>query len=257
MGEVTAQIEDEIRRWIAAGQLRPGDKLPSERELAEQFGAARTTVRLVLVRLGAEGLIYAEHGRGYFVRGTMPTPPDLKPWSIHGERTIYDNEWVKLMLVDVEPPGVPRFEHHVVRLSRVAIAAVIDAQDRVLMLWRYRFVTGKWGWELPGGIVDAGETGAEAVAREVEEETGWRPGPMKHLVTFQPQVGMVDSPHEIFMARDAEQVGQPEEGEESGIVSWIPLAEIPGLLARGELSGSGTLVALLHVLAFRDGPRSR
>lgn len=94
-----------------------------------------------------------------------------------------------------------RFEHHVVRLFRVAVTAVIDDQDRVLMLWRYRFVPEQWGWELPGGIVDADEDAATTAARETEEETGWRRGPVKHVVSFQPMIGMVDSPHEIFVTR--------------------------------------------------------
>jgi 8-oxo-dGDP phosphatase len=79
---------------------------------------------------------------------------------------------VGLVNVDVEPPNGERFEHHVVRLQRVAIAAVIDVRDRVLLLWRHRFVTDEWGWELPGGIVEGDETGAETALREVEEETG-------------------------------------------------------------------------------------
>ncbi len=35
-------------------------------------------------------------------------------WTVHGERPIYRSEWVNLTLVDVEPPGHGRFEHHVV-----------------------------------------------------------------------------------------------------------------------------------------------
>jgi hypothetical protein len=47
--------------------------------------------------------------------------PESMRWAVHGRRTIYDNRWVKLDLVDVQPPGgVPRFEHHAVRLNRVA-----------------------------------------------------------------------------------------------------------------------------------------
>lgn len=181
-----------------------------------------------------------------------PNVPDaLEPWQIHGERTIYDNRWVKLELVDVEPPGVERFEHHVVRLQHVSIAAVLDDQDRVLMLWRYRFVPQTWGWELPGGIVDEGEDAHATALREVEEETGWRPDSLEHVVTYQPMVGMVDSPHEIFVGRGAKRVGDPTDVEEAGRVEWVPLADIPGLMARGELMGSGTLVALLHVLASR------
>ncbi|WTT37009.1 NUDIX hydrolase [Kitasatospora sp. NBC_00085] len=175
----------------------------------------------------------------------------LEPWRIQGDRVVYDNPWVQLALVDVEPPGVARFEHHVVRLKRVAIAAVLDPEDRVLMLWRYRFVPQSWGWELPGGIVDHGEDGLQAALREVEEETGWRPEHLEHVVTFQPMIGMVDSPHEIFVGAGATLVGEPEEGEETGHIAWVPLAEIPSLMAEGKLMGSGTLVALLHVLAFR------
>ena len=68
MGVVTAQVEQRVRTLIASGEIPPGKPLPSERVLASETGAGRTTVRLVLSKLAAEGLIRAEHGRGYFVR---------------------------------------------------------------------------------------------------------------------------------------------------------------------------------------------
>lgn len=176
-----------------------------------------------------------------------------EPWLIHGEDVIYDNPWVRLSLVDVEPPGVARFQHHVVKLFRVAVAAIIDDHDRVLMMWRYRFVPRRFGWELPGGIIEAGEDGATTAAREVEEETGWQPkGSLRHLLTFQPMIGMVDSPHELYIGDSGAQFIAPpaEDSEEAARVSWMPLADIHGMLERDELLGAGTLVALLHVLAF-------
>ncbi|PLW72251.1 GntR family transcriptional regulator [Streptomyces sp. SCUT-3] len=260
MGTTTARVEAAIRGRITSGELEPGAKLPSERTLTKELSAGRTTIRAVLARLVTEGLVEAQHGRGYFVakmptvsRSVVSNPAvELEPWKIHGERRIYDNRWVKLDLVDVEPPGTERFEHHVVRLHHVAISAVLDDQDRVLMLWRYRFVPQKWGWELPGGIVDAGEDAHSAALREVEEETGWRPVSLKHVTTYEPMVGMVESPHEIFVGRGAEHVGEPTDAEESGHVAWIPLKDVPTLMARGELLGSGTLVALLYLLASRE-----
>lgn len=124
-----------------------------------------------------------------------------------GERVLYDSRWVRLVLVDIEPPDGRRFEHHVVQLQRVVLAVVLDDQDRALMMWRHRFATNEWGWEPLGGIVDAGENGATTAAREVEEETGWRPGPLEHLASFQPMPSMVDTPHEVYLARAAEKVG--------------------------------------------------
>ena len=116
-------------------------------------------------------------------------------WKVHGERPIYTSKWVNLWLVDVELPDGQRFEHHVVRMQPVAAAAVIDDQRRVLMLWRHRFITGTWGWEIPTGIVDPDETTAQTAAREVEEETGWRPGPLTPLVSYEPTNGITDSRH--------------------------------------------------------------
>lgn len=67
MGEVTARVEVAIRGLVTSGEYGPQDKLPSERRLAEDLGAGRTTVRLVLTKLAAEGLVRAEHGRAYYV----------------------------------------------------------------------------------------------------------------------------------------------------------------------------------------------
>lgn len=174
----------------------------------------------------------------------------IPPWRVHGERSIYENRWVTLVAVDLEPPGVERFEHHVVRLNHAAIAAVLDDHDRVLMLRRYRFVPEKWTWELPGGLLDRGEEPAATAAREVEEETGWRPAELRKLVSYEPIVGMVDAPHVIFAGRGAVHVSEPEDGEEAGEVAWIPLGKIRTLISQGEIISSGTLVALLHILAF-------
>jgi len=68
-------------------------------------------------------------------------------WTVHGERTLYDNEWLRLTLVDVEIPDGERFEHHVVRVPNQAAGTVVHDADRgVLLLWRHRFITDTWGW---------------------------------------------------------------------------------------------------------------
>ena len=111
-------------------------------------------------------------------------------WTVHGRRPIYESSWVSLDLVDVELPDGQRFEQHVVRMARpVAAAAVIRDPGQVLLIWRHRHVTGTWGWEIPMGRVEEGESRAQAAAREVEEETGWQPGPLRLLVASQPSNG--------------------------------------------------------------------
>jgi 8-oxo-dGTP pyrophosphatase MutT (NUDIX family)/biotin operon repressor len=254
MGPKTTKVYETLRERLIAREYLPGDRFPSERALAEELGIGRTALRQVLARLVAEGALEVRGRSSYRVPGPVSTerPEGLEPWRIHGERDLYDNRWVKLQLWDVQPPGMESFEHHVVTLPRVAVAAVLDDQSRVLMLWRYRFVPQQFGWELPGGIVDEGEDPSQTALREVEEETGWRPKSLERVVTYQPMVGMVDAPHEIFVGHGAEKVGEPTDPEEAGHIEWVPLADVPGLMARGDLMGSGTLVALLHILATRQ-----
>ncbi len=61
------QIEEELTERIRAGKLRPGDRIPPERELAEQMHVSRMTVRQALGRLADRGLLVREQGRGTFV----------------------------------------------------------------------------------------------------------------------------------------------------------------------------------------------
>lgn len=65
---------------------------------------------------------------------------------------------MRLGLVDVEAPNGERWDYHVVHLARIAVALLLDeASDEVLMLWRYRFATDPWGYELLGGLMAEGD----------------------------------------------------------------------------------------------------
>lgn len=67
---------DELRREIKAGRYKPGEQLPSYRELQERFGVANMTARSALGVLREEGLIYTIQGRGSFVSDFDGTSPD-------------------------------------------------------------------------------------------------------------------------------------------------------------------------------------
>lgn len=71
------QIVDQIENAVLTGALKPGDQLPPERELAQQFGVSRTAVREAIKALREKGLVEAYPGRGTFVTdGTAQTVRD-------------------------------------------------------------------------------------------------------------------------------------------------------------------------------------
>ena len=66
--KVYHEIVDQIRELIAAGRIKPGDRLPPERELAELFKASRNSVRDAIRVLEQMGLIESRQGDGTYVR---------------------------------------------------------------------------------------------------------------------------------------------------------------------------------------------
>jgi 8-oxo-dGTP pyrophosphatase MutT (NUDIX family) len=174
-------------------------------------------------------------------------------WTVHGERSLYESDWMNLRLVDIEIPGGARFEHHVVRFPQDAAGTVVADPDRgILLLWRHRFITDSWGWEIPAGRVDPGESAAQAAAREVLEETGWRPGPVRPLFSYHPSNGSSDQTFHLFHADGADHIGEPSDPSESERIEWVPVPELRAAIRSGQLLDGLSLSGLLYALAFAD-----
>lgn len=186
-----------------------------------------------------------------------PERSERSRWIVHGERVVDENRHIRLSVADVELPNGVRFEQYVIRLPRCAMTLVLDEPgERILLIWRHRFILDRWDWEIPGGYVDAGEDGAVAAAREVEEETGWRPRNVKFLLTYQPAVGSADAPQDLYVARGADLVGEPEP-DEAELVRWVPIEEAQAMIARGEIVGAATVIGVLHAVAERAASSRR
>lgn len=61
------QLKEIIRQKVTGGQWAPGEPIPSERELCEQYGISRMTARQSITELVNEGYLYREQGKGTFV----------------------------------------------------------------------------------------------------------------------------------------------------------------------------------------------
>jgi 8-oxo-dGTP pyrophosphatase MutT (NUDIX family) len=167
-------------------------------------------------------------------------------WRVVSEQALYGDEWLDIRVAEVELPDGRHLAHRLIRTPPGAGVVAIDGADRVLLIWRHRFITDAWGWEIPLGKVEDGESPIEAAAREFEEETGWRAGPLRHLITVQPTPGISDSQHHVYTTGSATQVGEPD-GIESGRADWIPLSEVCSLIGKGDIPSGTTIAALLYL----------
>ncbi|MEV6860081.1 NUDIX domain-containing protein [Streptosporangium subroseum] len=167
---------------------------------------------------------------------------------VHSEEPLYTDQWLDVRVADVELPDGRHLDHRLIRTAPGAGAVVTDNDRRVLLIWRHRFITDSWGWEIPMGKIDEGEEPVAAAAREVEEETGWRPGPLSPLLYTQPTNGLSDSAHHIFRAGGATHIGPPTEAWEAERIEWVPLADIRRLIDKRDILCGTSMAALLYIL---------
>jgi hypothetical protein len=78
-------------------------------------------------------------------------------WTKQSEQTVYSNRWFSVNLADVALPDGRHLDHFLIRLRPVAVATVVNEANEVLLLWRHRFITDSWGWELAAGVVEDDE----------------------------------------------------------------------------------------------------
>jgi GntR family transcriptional repressor for pyruvate dehydrogenase complex len=80
------QVADQITTWIKENGLRPGDRLPPERELAQRLGVSRATLSQALVALEVIGVVVVRHGDGTVLTERARTAPVIEAIRAHADR---------------------------------------------------------------------------------------------------------------------------------------------------------------------------
>jgi GntR family transcriptional repressor for pyruvate dehydrogenase complex len=91
------QVADTLAQQIRSGAFKPGDRLPSERDLAEQFGVSRPTLREAMIALEIQNLVEARHGSGIYVthapKVETPGPElDIGAFELTEARRLFEGE---------------------------------------------------------------------------------------------------------------------------------------------------------------------
>jgi 8-oxo-dGTP pyrophosphatase MutT (NUDIX family) len=169
-------------------------------------------------------------------------------WRNLGEQPVVETPWFRLRQARVELPGGRQLDHYLLRLPPLTMTAMVDERDRVLLLWRHRFIPDNRGWELPSGIAERGADPAELAAsasRQALAESGWEAVGMRPLLTLQQNGGLTDSAVHIFVTREAIYRGPPEADFEAERIEWVPISAGPELIAAGQVRDASTAAALL------------
>lgn len=141
------QIQDYFKDRIASGQFKASDKIPSEKELMDQFGVSRITVANALIQLAKEGWIYRIPGRGSFVSDNA----GLGTSDGHREGRVTD-EWRKRESAVLHQATAEQSKAalEAVRLKRSVMLIIPSIQDffALRLLQGIQQVVEEWGCRL-------------------------------------------------------------------------------------------------------------
>lgn len=132
------QIADQIRDQINAGAVAAGRQLPSERELAQNLGVSRPTVREALIALEVAGLVEVRVGVGAFVRkrgDDQAALPEMSasPLEIMAVRRLLEPEAAALASRQISPEGTARLAETLRRMRNETAAGQWSSDsDRML-----------------------------------------------------------------------------------------------------------------------------
>ena len=169
-----------------------------------------------------------------------------RPWQVVETHDLEDCRVFRVRRSLARSPATGRV-HPFFRLDAADWVNVVPVTNdgQVVMVRQYRIGADAITLEIPGGIVDPGESPAEAAARELLEETGYRAANVRPLGSLNPNPALFGNRVHTFLAEGVTQVGEVMNGPlEETVVELVHAREVRGLLRRGEIDHALVVAAL-------------
>ncbi len=155
---------------------------------------------------------------------------------------------VSLELVKL-PNGKRRMISKIIHRGGVVIVPVID-HDTILLIRQYRFVIGKWLYELPAGRIEPNENAMKQARRELLEEAGYSARSMKFAFKSWTTPGMSTELLNYFVATGLEKRKQHLEPDEFIRVEKVKLADAINMIKTGKIIDAKTIQGIFFYSKF-------
>ncbi|HZI18765.1 MAG TPA: NUDIX hydrolase [Pyrinomonadaceae bacterium] len=186
-------------------------------------------------------------------KGTAPESADSLGWRRVESQQMADCRVFRVRRdVSEDPRRGGLHDFYVVEAPDWINVVPLTAAGEVVLIEQFRHGSREVSLEIPGGMVDGGESPAEAARRELLEETGYEASELVALGRTRPNPAIQNNWIHTFAALGCVRRGEPaNDGTEHTIVRLAPLGDVPRLLAGGAITHSLVVVAF-HLLSLRE-----
>jgi len=169
------------------------------------------------------------------------------PWTTLSRRVIYENPWIRVREDQVlRPDGQPGI-YGVVEFKNRAVGVLpVDDEGHVWLVGQHRYPLDIYSWEIPEGGSPESESPEETAHRELREETGLLAGKLELIGNAHLSNSVCDEVAYIYRATELTQGPSMPEGSEKLHARRMSWDEAWGMLQRGEITDSMSVIALLH-----------
>jgi 8-oxo-dGTP pyrophosphatase MutT (NUDIX family) len=185
--------------------------------------------------------------------GKLYTPPPLKDFAwqrVESEQVADCRVFQVRRDLALNPRGGGQHNFYCIEAVNWINIIPLTSRDEVVMIEQYRHGANEVTLEIPGGMIDEGETAEMAASRELLEETGYRAGEVVMLGRTRPNPAIQNNWLYSFLARDCRFEQQPIfDSSEWTVVRLVPLSDIPALIAEGAITHA-LVVAAFHWLSL-------
>lgn len=128
-------------------------------------------------------------------------------WKVVESKRIFEEPWFTVRKDICElPNGNKHSAYYILEYPDWASAFALTEDNKVVMVRQYRHGLGVVSTELPGGVIDEGETAAQAIARELKEETGYAFDSLEEIGKVAPNPATSNNYMHMFLAKGGKKV---------------------------------------------------
>lgn len=170
---------------------------------------------------------------------------------LHSER-LFEGRVIKLDVMDVRLPNGEMGRRELIRHPGAVAVVALDDNDHVLMVRQYRIAAEQVMLEIPAGTLIPGEDSYVCADRELQEETGYRPGKLERIGGIYVAPGYTTEFIHLFLATELIESRLPGDDDEFIETERMPLTQALAMIDRGEIFDGKSITALLTVARRRS-----